>query len=216
MNKPRIIRILIIFVGMMSIGLGIGFYFTGYYQSQTRSDIQGLLWPDPKQLQVFATIDQSGQMFDIDRLQGRWSLLFFGYTHCPDVCPLTLAVLNDLYGQLQGSAEARDLQVIFVTLDPERDTTERLQEYVGYFNPAFVGLGGTIDQIMSLASQVGVFYMYGDKSATGDYVVDHTAAVFLIDPRGRLVAIFSSPHQVDSIRERYKMIRNFVARQTPL
>ena len=214
MNKPRIIRILIIFVGMMSIGLGIGFYFAGYYQSQTRPAIQGLLWPDPKQLQTFAAIDQSGQMFGIDRLQGRWSMLFFGYTHCPDVCPLTLAVLNDLNKQLQGSAAARDLQVIFVTLDPERDTTKRLQEYVGYFNPAFIGLGGTIDQIMSLAGQVGAFYMYGDKSATGDYVVDHTAAVFLIDPRGRLVAIFSSPHQVDSIRERYKMIREFVERQT--
>lgn len=199
---------------MMSIGLGIGFYFAGHYQSQNRPDIQGLLWPDPKQLQAFTTIDQSGQMFGIDRLQGRWSLLFFGYTHCPDVCPLTLAVLNDLYRQLQGSAEARDLQVIFVTLDPERDTTERLQEYVRYFNPAFIGLGGSIDQIMTLAGQVGAFYMYGDKSATGDYLVDHTAAVFLIDPRGRLVAIFSAPHLVDSIRERYKMIREFVESQT--
>ena len=198
---------------MIAMGLGIGFYITGHYQSQARPDIQGLLWPDPKQLQDFASIDQSGQVFGIDRLQGHWSFLFFGYTHCPDVCPLTLAVFNDLYRQLQVSDQARDLQVVFVTVDPERDTTARLQEYVRYFNPAFIGLGGTSDQIMSLASQVGAFFMYGDKSATGEYVVDHTAAVFLIDPRGRMVAIFSAPHQVDYIRERYKMIRDFISRQ---
>ena len=205
---------LIIFVGMMAMGLGVGYYSAGYYQVNTRPDIEGLLWPDSKQLLAFATIDQSGQVFGIDRLQGRWSFLFFGYTHCPDVCPLTLAVLNDLLRQLQGSAEARDTQVIFITVDPERDSAGRLQEYVSYFNPAFIGLGGTIAQVMSLASQVGAVYMYGDKSATGDYIVDHTAAVFLTDPRGRVVAVFSAPHLVDSIRDRYKMIREFVESQT--
>jgi protein SCO1/2 len=106
-----------------------------------------------------------------------------------------------------------DVQVLFVTVDPERDTSEQLGKYVGYFNPQFIGLGGSIDQVMSLATQVGAVFMYGDKSGDGAYPVDHTAALFLIDPKGRVVAVFSAPHQVDSIRDRYKMIRNFVASQ---
>ena len=202
-----------VFVGMISLGLGIGYYFAEYYQARARPDVEGLLWPDPKQLRAFATIDQAGQVFGLDRLQEKWSFLFFGYTHCPDICPLTLTVFNDLYQQIKDTAAAQDLQVIFVTLDPERDTTERLQEYVKYFNPSFKGLGGTGDQIMNLASQFGVVFMYGDKSAAGDYVVDHTAAVFLTDPRGRIVAVFTAPQQVDSIRERYKIIRNFIKTQ---
>lgn len=211
MNKARIFRMLILFIGMMAMGLGVGVYFANYYQSRKVPDIQGLLWPDPKQLRAFATIDQSGQVFGLDRLQGKWSFLFFGYTHCPDVCPLTISMFNDLYRQIHESAG--DTQMIFVTLDPERDTSEKLRQYVTYFNPDFIGLGGNMQQIMSLTSQVGVAFLYGEKSATGDYIVDHTASVFLVDTEGRVVAVFTAPHQVDSIRERYKMIRNFIEHQ---
>jgi len=202
---------LVIFIGMMATGLGVGVYFADYYQSRAVPDVQGLLWPDPKQLQPFATIDQSGQVFGLDRLQGKWSFMFFGYTHCPDVCPLTLAMFNDLYRQIHKSDG--DTQMIFITLDPERDTSERMGQYVTYFNPDFIGLGGNLQQIMSLSSQLGVAFLYGDKSATGDYIVDHSASVFLIDPQGRVVAVFTAPHQVDSIRERYKMIRDFIEHQ---
>jgi protein SCO1/2 len=213
MNKSRLFRILTVFVGMTALGLGIGFYIASYHQP-TKPDVQGLLWPDPKQLRAFATIDHNGRVFSIDRLQGKWSFLFFGFTHCPDVCPLTLAVLNDFYNRIQGTELARGTQIIFVTVDPERDTSERVRDYVGYFNPAFIGLGGNMDQIISLSSQLGVFFMHGEKTGDGGYSVDHTAAVFLIDPLGRVVAVFSAPHQVDSFRDRYTIIRKFIEKQS--
>ena len=206
---------LLVLTGMICMGLGVGYYFADYYRTAAHPDVPGLLWPEPKQLRAFATIDQTGQVFGLDRLQGKWSFLFFGYTHCPDVCPLTLKVLADLGRDLQGTAAGGDTQVVFITVDPDRDTAEQLGQYVGYFDPRFIGLGGTIAQVESLASQIGAVFMYGEKSATGDYIVDHTASIFLIDPQGRVVAVFAAPHQVDSIRDRYRMIRNFIDHQTP-
>lgn len=211
MSNKRFLRILTVFICMISLGLGTGYYFAGYYQQETKPDIQGLLWPEPKQLKEFKTIDQSGKDFGIDRLRGKWSFIFFGYTHCPDVCPATLAVMNGLNSRLQSMGRSEDLQYIFVTVDPERDTVQRLNEYLGYFNPDFIGLGGSIEQIQSLSGQIGIVYMYGDKSPeTGNYLVDHTASIFLADPDGRLVAIFSAPHQVESIMERFIPIREFI------
>ena len=212
MNKIYIFRATGAVICMIALAIGVGFYFASYYQAQSRPDIQGLLWPNPKQLRAFATIDDNGQVFGLDRLQGKWSFLFFGYTHCPDVCPLTLAVLNQFLNQVKD--KYRDLQVVFVTVDPNRDNAQRLKDYVNYFNPDFIGVRGNIDQIQSLTSQVGVVFAYGKKSEDGNYTVNHSAAIFLIDPKGRVVAVFTAPHQVDSIQNRYKMIREFIEQQS--
>ena len=212
MNKIYIFRATGAVICMIALAIGVGFYFASYYQAQSRPDIQGLLWPNPKQLRAFATIDDSGRIFGLDRLQGKWSFLFFGYTHCPDVCPLTLAVLNQFLNQVKD--KYRDLQVVFVTVDPNRDNAQRLKDYVNYFNPDFIGVRGNIDQIQSLTSQVGVVFAYGKKSEDGNYTVNHSAAIFLIDPKGRVVAVFTAPHQVDSIQNRYKMIREFIEQQS--
>lgn len=214
MNKKRFIRILVLFVCMISLGMGAGFYFASYYQTNTNPEIQGLLWPESKQLSGFTTIDHDGKVFGNDRLQGKWSFIFFGYTHCPDVCPITLSVLNEVYNKLQATKQTQDLQIIFVTVDPERDTSQRLKEYVGYFNPDFIGLGGNIEQIQSLTGQIGVFFMYGERSEAGNYLVDHTASIFLMDPNGRMVAIFAAPHQMEPILSRFRQIKTFIESQT--
>ena len=212
MNKKYFFRITGALVCMISLGLGIGFYYATSYRAQARPDIQGLLWPNPKQLRAFSTIDQYGKVFDLDRLRGKWTFLFFGYTHCPDVCPLTLAVLNGFYKQVKD--KYHDVQVAFVTVDPNRDNARQLKQYVSYFNPEFIGLRGSIEQIESLTSQLGVAFAYGKKSADGSYIVNHSASIFLTDPRGRVVAVFTAPHQVDSIRDRYKIIRDFIQQQS--
>lgn len=212
MNKKYLLRITGILVCMVSLSLGIGYYFAGYYQSNGKPDVEGLLWPNPKQLQSFTTIDQNGKVFGLDQLRGKWSFLFFGYTHCPDVCPLTLAVLNEFLNQTK--ADKPDLQVVFVTVDPDRDNTQRLKDYVNYFNPEFIGLGGSIEQVKSLTGQLGIAFSYEEKSKDGNYIVDHSASIFLIDPAGRVVAVFTAPHRVDSIRDRYNIIRNFIQQQS--
>ena len=214
MFKNRILNSALFVLGLIVLGALFGVYTSDYYRRSEGPQIQGLLWPDPKQLRPFATIDQRQQVFGLDRLQDRWSFLFFGYTHCPDVCPLTMASLNKAYRILQSDEINREVQVVFVSVDPDRDTSEKLDNYVGYFNPEFVGLGGTREQVDSLARQIGVAYYLHDQGETGEYLVDHSASVFLIDPQGRLLAVMPPPHDPDSIRDRFLKIHDFYQTQS--
>ena len=150
-------------VGLIAAGMGIGFYTAGYYDHVGSAEqIDGFFWPNPKQIYPFVTVDHNGNTFNLERLQGKWSFIFFGYTHCPDICPITLSVLKQVYEQLQATHHAGETQILFVTADPERDTPEQLEKYVTYFNEDFIGLGGNPPQIQSLAIQLGAVALAGE------------------------------------------------------
>ncbi|MCB0034635.1 MAG: SCO family protein [Anaerolineales bacterium] len=123
--------------------------------------------------------------------EGDYVFVYFGYTFCPDVCPITLQTLKNVKDGLSAE-EAERMQVIMVTVDPERDTPERLAEYMDYFDSAFVGLSGEVDAIDAAAEPFGVFYEKQEGSAATGYLVNHTARFFLIDPSGD--AIIAYPH----------------------
>ncbi len=129
--------------------------------------------------------------------RGKWVLLFFGYTHCPDVCPTTLADLARVMELLGKDAEK--LQVIMISVDPKRDTPERMAEYVRYFHPSFVGLTGTEDQIRDVATRYGIFYNYPEGTPDTGYIVEHTASTLLINPEGYLKVIFPPTFGPDGI-----------------
>jgi protein SCO1/2 len=142
-------------------------------------------------LPEFRLHDQNNQVFDRARLQGKWSYVFFGYTHCPDICPTTLVVLRDV--QKLAGGQDQGVQYIFVSVDPERDKAATLNKYVSYFHPEFIGVTGGQDELMRLTRALGVYYERG-KARNGDYEVQHSAAIFLIDPEARLRALFAGPH----------------------
>ena len=120
--------------------------------------------------------------------RGKHVLLYFGYTNCPDVCPLTLAEIKDARKRLGDKAE--QVQPLFITLDPARDTPDHMAAYLKFFDPALIGLGGTLEEIQSLATRFGIFFEQRDSGSAGGYLVDHTSVVIVIDPQGRLRAIF--------------------------
>lgn len=187
-----------LFMLIAAFALGIVLSFSDYYeQSVQEPSIKGLLWPNPKQLQQFGIMDQHGEFFNLNNLRGKWSFIFFGYTHCPDVCPLTMSLMNQISTKLSEQRNDIKQQVIFVTVDPERDTESVLQEYIDYFNPEFIGLGGTDIQVQSLARQIGVAYFLQDKDESDAYLVDHSASIFIVDPQGRLSGILAAPHEPD-------------------
>ncbi len=192
------------------IAAGAGVFVARQTASPPAGTIEGLLWPNPKILAPFNVVDQNGQPFTNDNLTGRWSLLFFGFTHCPDICPVTLSVLAQAKPGLATAAGATPVQIIFVSVDPERDATPQLAEYVRYFDPGFLGLGGTVDQIRALTSQLGVAFFHGTPTPAGDYSVDHSAAVFVIDPQARFVGVLSAPHQAESMTARFQAIADFI------
>jgi len=183
--------------------------------AQTQTTIPGLLWPNPKQITAFHLIDQNSETFDLEKLKGHWSMIFFGYTHCPDVCPITMTLLKSVVGELSIHNEPLP-QVIFVTVDPERDTPQHLADYVAYFNPDFLGLSGSKENISALTRQLGILAMkVPDKNATNDteYLMDHSASILLLDPEARLTGIFSAPHDSVDIKQRYLAIRHFIEQQ---
>ena len=185
---------------------GIGAALVMQQRGDTPPDIEGLLWPNPRQLEASSLVDQDRDTFDLQNLRGQWTLLFFGYTFCPDVCPATLATLHDVHERLG----ADDLQTVFVSVDPGRDTPERLGQYVRFFDPDFLGVTGGGDALRALTAQLGVIAFQTEPDADGNYLVDHTAAVLLLDPQARLVGLFRTPHEAEDIATRVRGIRDFV------
>ena len=147
-------------------------------------------FPAAREIDSFSLVDHTGAIFDNASLVGYWSFIFFGYTHCPDVCPTTLSVLNSVAHQLADAGN--NIRYIFVSIDPERDTPEKMAGYVKYFNKNFVGVTGTPGGIQQLTSALGIMHMKAGTTDSG-YLVDHSASVLLFDPDGRYHAVFSAP-----------------------
>lgn len=166
---------------------------------------KGTLLDPPRPLPPLDFIDHSGAAFDAGRLGGKWSLLFFGFTHCPDVCPTTLATLSQIEKSLTDLPPADRPQVVLMSVDPKRDTPEQLASYVKFFSPSFVGVTGTQSTVEAFTRQLGVpvaIHMLDD----GNYTVDHSATIFLIDPNAELRAVFSMPHVPADIAADYRRI----------
>jgi protein SCO1/2 len=162
--------------------------------------------PDP--IAEFRLQTQDGAPFTNASLKGKWSFLFFGYTHCPDFCPTTLAVFNEIQRTLaQQPQGASGLQFVFVSVDPERDRLALLKEYVAAFNPAFLGVTGDAAEIARLAQSVGVVYAKVPGKTETDYLIDHSSAVLLTDPDGRLHAVFAAPHVPQKVVQGFLKIR---------
>jgi len=146
-----------------------------------------------------------GSRFRLSEMRGDVVLLFFGYTSCPDVCPTTLAELNLALSKLD-QADAARVKVLFVTVDPERDTPERAQEYVGRFNASFIGLSGSQAELESVWQGYGVYREIVNGASAAGYVVDHTARVMLIDPQGNMRVSFGFDMPVEDIVHDLKLI----------
>ncbi len=189
-----------------------GIYFAGSNRSASSPNITGLLWPDPPKLGTFSLIDARGNAFTEQELRGRWTLVFFGFTNCPDICPTTMATLNEVYSQVQMNEEVLEkIQVLFVSVDPERDKAETLESYIGYFNSDFIGATANKENLEQFTRQFGIAYMKVKIPGSADYSMDHTASILLIDPMLRFVGIFSRPHEATDITDRLVQIASFVA-----
>jgi len=144
---------------------------------------------------AFSLQDHAGQPFGPERLRERWTLLFFGFTHCPDVCPMTMLELGQVAEGLRDAGIGAPPQVVFVTVDPARDTPERLGAYVAAFGDDLLGVTGSLAAIDVLARDLGIVHVRHGEPDDPDYMVDHGSAVLLINPQGRLQAVFQAPHR---------------------
>lgn len=159
----------------------------------------------PRDLGDFELVDHRGQPFVPASLEGQWSLLFFGFTYCPDICPTTMAFLDQFVQQLEGT-EVEDTQVVMVSVDPARDSVEQLASYVPFFNEEFIGVTGEFLDIHRFATALNTPF----RKVPGqdeDYLVDHSANVVLINPRGDYHAFFKPPLDLAKMKVTYRSIR---------
>lgn len=158
------------------------------------------VFPQPRAVADFALETGTGEAFGPDALKDHWTLVYFGFVNCPDICPTTLLTLADIHDKVSNLHPT--LQVVFVSVDPDRDRGEVLEQYVTHFNPEFIGVTGDDLALQALARQFGIAYVRNEPAEPGgNYTVDHTAAIVLVDPELRYHAALPAPHDTAVIIE---------------
>lgn len=166
-------------------------------QEADPSQFKGTMMPSAIPAPDFALTNGQGETVNLSDYKGEIVLLYFGYTFCPDICPTTLSELSKVQHQLDDGGEK--IQVVMVTVDPQRDTPDKLAEYVDHFHPDFAGLSGTKEAIDAAGEGFGIYYEKNEGSEATGYLVDHTARVFVVDPQGNYQLSFSYGTPVEDI-----------------
>lgn len=193
-----------ILVALIALAMGVAFNkmmpaTQSSPDAKALTDAGIILLPQSRHLPAITLMNQDGQPVVMNELKDQWSLLFFGYTFCPDICPTTLAQLRQIKSELPKEVQDK-LQIVLVSVDPNRDTPQQLKQYLSYFDPAFVGLTpDTVDTLQTLANAVSIPFIPADTSKP-NYTVDHSGNLALIGPdgtqRGFIRAPFSNEKMV--------------------
>ena len=184
-------------VGLMAFLL-VGAVAAGVVLFSKPDSFRGTTYAEPYPVAPEIVLTRAaGTDFHLSEMRGKIVALFFGYTSCPDVCPTTMAELDQALGELGERSD--QVQVLFVTVDPQRDTPERVQEYVDHFNPNFIGLSGSESELAEVWNDYGVFRQVVDSTSAAGYLVDHTARVTLIDQQGNLRISFPFDTPVEDV-----------------
>lgn len=209
MNQGKFIYLAFVLVAVISASAGF-ILWQATQKAQPPQQAALLVLPEAREIPAFELLDQDGAAFGLEQLKGKWSLLFFGFTHCPDICPSTLYDLSQLDQQIASPVgQVSRHQVIFVSVDPERDTPQRLKDYVAYFSPEFIAVTGEHAAMEPLTRKLGIAYRIAEhEQGAADYSVDHSASILLLNPDGRLYGVFPSPHDVPAmLAEMRKLIK---------
>ena len=204
-------KVHLLLIAITAIGLGFGLSLLVFEAKPVKLEAGMWFGEQARTLPDFELIDHDGQALTKSRLRDRWSLMFFGYTNCPDICPATLQDLGNMMKAITDDDIRQSLQVIFVSVDPDRDSVDILKKYVQYFNSNFIGATASLHELDRLTGAVGIMHSR-DKTSQDQavYGVSHSASVLLLNPVVEFAGLFSAPH--DSLamaRDLVKIIDNY-------
>ncbi|WP_394173886.1 SCO family protein [Thalassotalea litorea] len=188
-------KFILIILAIVAAAIGLVLY---QVYSQSQQVEQALVYQQPRSILPFVMTDHNGDEFANEQLNGKWSLVFFGYTSCPDVCPVTLQELNYVYANLNKAAND-PVQVLLVSADPRRDSQQRLNNYINYFNKEFIALRAEHDVLFPFSRNLGLMYSITDDMSKENYLVNHSASIVLINPKGQIQAIFKPEINVGEV-----------------
>jgi protein SCO1/2 len=199
-HKKLITVILSVLIGVAAVAM----YFAVSHKREpvTVAQIDGVFLPTPKDISDFKLTDNAGQAFTKESLKGHWTLMFFGFTNCGMVCPTTMSALNKMYTTLAMDVPRDQMpQVVMVSVDPDRDSVQRMNEYVTSFNPHFIGARAQMPQIESLEKELHLVAVKMDVEGQGkdNYTINHSAEILVFNPNGQLQAFMSSPHKPEQM-----------------
>ena len=196
-------KLLYLIVGVVALSAGALGFYKSFYLAQPE---HALYYQQPRALKPFELTDHQGNAFTNEQVKGQWSWIFFGYTSCPDVCPITLQELNFIYDDLSAIA---DNQVLLVSVDPQRDSQEKLAQYIAYFNHEFKALRADHGVLFPFARNMGLMYAITEDTSIDtsgqnseplqSYLVDHSASIVLINPDGKIAAIFKPEQEIGQV-----------------
>ncbi len=185
-------------IACVAIGLGV---VAQQWGSQSPALKKAILLPTPRALPEVKFTSHTGDSFTTKDFAGKWQILFFGFTFCPDICPTTLYTLKQVKQRLVESKQWGNVAVKMITVDPQRDTAQRLAQYVPFFDAEFTGLTSDLASIEEFAKSVGVLFVAHEPDANGNYDVDHSASLILINPAGQYAGVISTPHDVEEMTQ---------------
>lgn len=201
--KQRPFLIVLILIGLLAVGFGWQFQ---RHQGAEPAYAHGKKYPEPKAVPDVVLAGADGQPVRLADFSGKYVFMFFGYTHCPDVCP---ASLQNLAGELKAMGPAADkVQAMFVSVDPQRDTPAEVARYATYFHPDILGVTAPREEIDRLTKGVGAYYFLGSDAETGrdDYDVTHSMSVYVLNPQGRLAAVYSGDGKAGRIAQDFAFL----------
>jgi protein SCO1 len=205
--------LLLLLAVALSITAFIGWKLSRDEVVRAPEEIEDYLFWQARELTEFKLAGANNNTLGLNDLKGKWSFFFFGYTHCPDVCPVALATLGKTFKLLEQDAGiASEIQGVFVSVDPRRDTPELLKEYAAYFNSKFIGVTGSPTELDAFSRQMSALFTIHPKEAGKPddvYLVSHNSTIFLVDPQGRLHGRFPPPQDPQEIAEAFTKIRAF-------
>jgi protein SCO1 len=209
-GKNRITLTIISLLCIIALMLGL---FIQQYSSKKKSvdlsRFHGTLFQTPREIHSFSLNGMDNMIFDNQRLNGRWTMVFFGFTRCSQLCPTTLAALAGMLRTLEQQKVSPLPEVVFISIDPERDTLDYLKQYVTGFHPRFYAARGEDQTIQAMARELGIAIErvnYSSSETSEGYDIQHSGAVMLFNPEGHLNAFFTTPHQPKLLAEDYQLL----------
>jgi protein SCO1/2 len=206
-SSARSLPIVLVLIAAFASGLGLWLGSRQFTPETPPPLIAALLYPEPREVPDFQLTQTQGKPYGKDDWRGHWTILFFGYTTCPDVCPTTLAVFKHVWSELTQLHLDQQLRIDFISIDPQRDTPEQLAGYVAYFSPDFRAATGSDDDLNRLTRALGLVYSRTIGS-NGEVQIDHSASAAIINPQAELIGLFRPPLTAEPILADLKTLLN--------
>jgi len=197
-SAGRVSATVLILIAAVAAALGLWLGSRAFAPASAPPLQAGVMYPTPRALPDFHLARADGGALTQADWKGRWTVAFFGFTNCPDVCPTTLATFKQVWSKLHAANIADRVRFDFISVDPQRDTPELLTKYVGYFSKDFVAATGSDEELTRLTRALGLVYAR-EPTGNGDYTVDHSASAIIVDPNGRQVGLFRPPFDAEKI-----------------